>query len=912
MWSDGGGFRKAHKLQGAKSIGLATLLDDEQQQQQQQQNGKKVGVVVVVSASRCMQEGGSCSSNRRWGLDRTLAYVLDMSSRAPDIPFFITRDDKIDFPKVRTYLNAQLEDGIMHDSNDDGIIASSSRDGVFINASGVARPVGDNDVIVVAMDSGSASGDIRFDQSHLVLESQTVFSSARANACVWKGRWMFEATLGTAGIQQLGWATVSCPFTCEEGVGDAVDSYAYDGKRVRKWSEGPQTYGQPWVAGDVIGCCIDLDIGEISFYRNGFPLGVAYEGVRTLEPRQGYFPAISLSHSERCELNFGGRPFKYPVQGFFPIQAPPVVKLGEAQDRLGSATARAKFLLGCLQRLVQLSSHEVAAAMAPVDRLRRLIPLSEDDISSLGGEICELLQPLLLAGGLETKEEKDDATDDVRQPNQYVVWAALVPFLLETYKQEAPHDAPSVDKALDLLLPRLVDKQVADGLLISMLMEALAYGCRTSPFSFADHPYSGPYPYLALACHLLEWYDFMVLWWMSKGFDLCLEGLLTRKGPNKNDLEALMPTVWWPGSREDLCAEGKLRHAATTLSKAIDKVEELQWELFHQLLQFVPPSSGELQQQVPGVVLRRFLQHLVCKNRGANRSMAPPGHSDYSVLVSTYCVLLRLLSEGFGNGKVGAESVEGTKEHSEHSVGFLHRAGKRSFPVHLFLKDGSSTDFSRLGGTLSHLIKTYPVGLDSPKVEWVESSMDEGDELVRHGGKLQPACCSEVVMGGLGCDSKSPAQAATKIVTSSLKTGVSESAASPLSNDHNGHSCDGCEEGKPCCSGRMDIGLQGATLLRSTYKRAGFQPIMELSEAVREEELLDIMVLLYHLGLAQNFKQASFCMQHQMQSIAQLDDTDRLIRGEKVSGDYLKRLKEARTLYREDLIDFVRQCTWYV
>ncbi len=351
----------------------------------------------------------------------------------------------------------------------------------------------------------------------------------------------------------------------------------------------------------------------------------------------------------------------------------------------------------------------------------------------------------------------------------------------------------------------------------------------------------------------------------------------------------------------------------------IMQVEELQWELFRQLLQFVPPSSGELEQQVPGVVLRRFLQHLVCKNRGANRSMAPPGLSDNSVLVSTYCVLLRLLSEGLGNGKVGAESAEGTKEHSEHSVGFLHRyadfvsrvaefrisniqnspgsiephqqflrlliccficrkcfgywyikdlelschliaivtcrEGKRSFPVHLFLKDGSSTDFSRLGGTLSHLIKTYPVGLDSPNVEWVESSMDEGDELVRHGGKLQPACCSEVVMGGLGHDSKSPAQAATKIVTSSLKTGISERAASPLSNDHNGHSCDGCEEGKPCSSGRMDISLQGATVLRSTYKRAGFQPIMELSEAIREEELLDIMVLLYHLGLAQNFKQ---------------------------------------------------------
>ncbi|CAM6022720.1 unnamed protein product [Sphagnum balticum] len=81
-------------------------------------------------------------------------------------------------------------------------------------------------------------------------------------------------------------------------------------------------------------------------------------------------------------------------------------------------------------------------------------------------------------------------------------------------------------------------------------------------------------------------------------------------------------------------------------------VEELQWELFRQLLQFVPSSSGELQQQVPDVVfLRRFLQHLVCKNRGANRSIwHRQAISDNSVLVSVYCVLLRLLSEGLGTG----------------------------------------------------------------------------------------------------------------------------------------------------------------------------------------------------------------------------------------------------------------------
>jgi Kip1 ubiquitination-promoting complex protein 1 len=28
-------------------------------------------------------------------------------------------------------------------------------------------------------------------------------------------------------------------------------------------------YGEQWAAGDVIGCCIDLDAGSMRFYRNG-------------------------------------------------------------------------------------------------------------------------------------------------------------------------------------------------------------------------------------------------------------------------------------------------------------------------------------------------------------------------------------------------------------------------------------------------------------------------------------------------------------------------------------------------------------------------------------------------------------------------------------------------------------------
>ncbi|CAI5464863.1 unnamed protein product [Closterium sp. Yama58-4] len=87
----------------------------------------------------------------------------------------------------------------------------------------------------------------------LILESLSSFSSAHANVCVYAGRWQYEATLGSSGIQQIGWATLACPFTAEEGVGDAPDSYAFDGKRVRKWSGWSAQYGQPWAAHDVIG-----------------------------------------------------------------------------------------------------------------------------------------------------------------------------------------------------------------------------------------------------------------------------------------------------------------------------------------------------------------------------------------------------------------------------------------------------------------------------------------------------------------------------------------------------------------------------------------------------------------------------------------------------------------------------------
>lgn len=409
------------------------------------------------------------------------------------------------------------------------------------NDDGVSTSYEDSPLRIVELDKCSICGDIRIVKKPSLVESHALFSSARANACVWKGKWMYEVTLETSGVQQIGWATVVCPFTDHKGVGDADDSYAYDGKRVRKWNKEAETYGQSWVVGDVIGCCIDLDSDEISFYRNGISLGVAFCGIRKMVPGLGYHPAISLSQGERCELNFGGVPFKYPVKEFLPIQAPPPLE------------ALASNLLGCFSRLLQLQCAEKAETktVAKLSRLKRFAPF-EELWRPVSEGICEELLSVL---------------NYERGSGEYIGRGPFFSFLMEVFRVHPPHDYSTLDRVLDSILGFDVSK-----VLFEHVFEALSSGCKTAPLVLTECPYSGSYSYLAMACHLLRREDLMTLWWMSSDFEFLFEGLLSRKGPNKQDLQYLIPSVWWPGSCEDLSNESSMALTTTALSEAVNMV----------------------------------------------------------------------------------------------------------------------------------------------------------------------------------------------------------------------------------------------------------------------------------------------------------------------------------------------------
>ncbi|XP_058006345.1 E3 ubiquitin-protein ligase RKP-like [Hevea brasiliensis] len=786
-------------------------------------------------------------------VERALEHIFDLPNKSVGpLP------GPVDSDLVRSIIKNEFSKFHM---NSDSL--ASNREGIFIFDNGCQPHK-------VGLEELSICGEIRIVKPPLLLESLAMFSSIRANVCVWKGKWMYEVILETSGVQQLGWATLSCPFTDHKGVGDADDSYAFDGKRVRKWNKEAEPYGQSWVAGDVIGCCIDLDHDEILFYRNGVSLGVAFRGIHKKGPGFGYYPAVSISQGERCELNFGARPFKYPIQGFLPLQEPPSVNLLATQ------------LLRCLSKLFNLQCIERAdsSSVGKLRRLKRFVSL-EELFYPVCHSICEELFCIL-----ET---------DARNA-EYVAWGPLLSFMMKVFRLQPAHDYSSLDRFIDVFL-----EFRESCLIFEYIISALSSCCKTASLVLNECPYSGSYSYLALVCHILRREELMVLWWKSPDFEFLFEGFLSQKSPSKLDLHSLMPSVWWPGSCDDISYGSSLLLTTTALSEAVSKIEEKHRDLCLLVIQFIPPTTPS---QLPGSVFRTFLQSLLLKNRGADRNVPPPGVSSNSVLVSLYTVILHFLSEGFAMRDIGGwlKSCE-TKN---HNVGFLHRGGEHSFPVDLFLKNDSyQTDISRLGGSFSHLSKSHPVhDQEVEVVRWEEGCTDDEETRVTHKTTQKPCCCSSYDVE-LSKMSKHPIRYTAK---------ASRVHCTPIP-ERSAHVAAECSAG----SLNDEIADKPSTSDHSESE-FGYCPMWDMrivpresditSATLREEELLDTLLLLYHIGVAPNFKQASYYMSHQSQSISLLEETDKQIR-ERGCSEQIRRLKEVRNDYREEVIDCVRHCAWY-
>lgn len=142
---------------------------------------------------------------------------------------------------------------------------------------------------------------------------------------------------------QIGWCSSRCVFTQDTGVGDTKNSYGFDGSKQRVWHVHTRKYGPYWRSGDVFGICLDMDDGKIEYYRNGVSLGIAFDDVSS-GPGIALFPAASLAFDDSLTANFGGSPFRHPVDSYHPLQMCPVVKLEKAEFLLNNLVNIARII----------------------------------------------------------------------------------------------------------------------------------------------------------------------------------------------------------------------------------------------------------------------------------------------------------------------------------------------------------------------------------------------------------------------------------------------------------------------------------------------------------------------------------------------------------------------------------------
>ena len=88
---------------------------------------------------------------------------------------------------------------------------------------------------------------------------------------------------------------------------DGHSYHAVDGNKVINGSGSSVSYGDSWTVGDVIGVALDLDAGEIEFYKNNASQGVANTGLSGTY----HFACASYQSGTKLECNFGQQPFKY-------------------------------------------------------------------------------------------------------------------------------------------------------------------------------------------------------------------------------------------------------------------------------------------------------------------------------------------------------------------------------------------------------------------------------------------------------------------------------------------------------------------------------------------------------------------------------------------------------------------------
>lgn len=138
------------------------------------------------------------------------------------------------------------------------------------------------------------------------------------NGVIGKGKYYFEAKVSDEGLCRVGWATNevrliafcvynyqnlisfnkiciyhTCLFQGSLDLGTDLYGFGFGGTGKKSNNKQFDTYGESYGLNDVIGCALDLDIGALSFYKNGVNLGKAFD-IPPGFKNKALFPAVAL------------------------------------------------------------------------------------------------------------------------------------------------------------------------------------------------------------------------------------------------------------------------------------------------------------------------------------------------------------------------------------------------------------------------------------------------------------------------------------------------------------------------------------------------------------------------------------------------------------------------------------------
>lgn len=175
----------------------------------------------------------------------------------------------------------------------------------------------------VTWDPTRGADTVDYSNDNLTAEHNGSVSSKRnllASVGRTSGKWYWEVVVDHRENYFLIVGVTDADYNFESDIGAFQDGFGYVGGNGNRYIEGSYgSYGDSFSDGDVIGVAMNLDDGEIEFYKNGVSQGVRSAGYT---PGHEYWPAVTLYPDlDQVTARFAASDFSYAVPAGFSAYA---------------------------------------------------------------------------------------------------------------------------------------------------------------------------------------------------------------------------------------------------------------------------------------------------------------------------------------------------------------------------------------------------------------------------------------------------------------------------------------------------------------------------------------------------------------------------------------------------------------